>query len=343
MEDDIDGDALQAQIDLSLSFAQSLAASWVTPSAKNQKQKTGALEAELKEHMRRPPRLGVGADVPAVSTAARDAQKLKSKLSGKRARGEDPDTGNSNDNPDEDDVRGASAKKKARTDPFGDNNKKQKKKALKRARDDDDGASKNSSKRPRVEPGPDQPGTASRTVNETGSKNPFSMSTTTTTTANDEVSPGQRTPPVEPAESAETARKKKKKRRKHQANAGPEGMQLGLHEHAAEPPHTVVSNPPPTAGPTAPIVPLLFLDKPAEEQPEEVQKEAQAQKEEKEEGHADGASLARADTKVYSHWIITTSSKGCRLLHDPKLLLFLKIVAVSPDRKLNEGWSTTCH
>jgi hypothetical protein len=56
MEEDIDNETLQAQIDLSLSFAQNLAASWVKPSSKPTKNSSSALEAELKEYMRRPPR-----------------------------------------------------------------------------------------------------------------------------------------------------------------------------------------------------------------------------------------------------------------------------------------------
>lgn len=56
MEEDIDNETLQAQIDLSLSFAQNLVASWVKPSNKPSKNSSRALEAELKEYMRRPPR-----------------------------------------------------------------------------------------------------------------------------------------------------------------------------------------------------------------------------------------------------------------------------------------------
>jgi hypothetical protein len=56
MEEDIDTEALQAQIDLSLSYAQNLVSSWVKPSTKPTKNSSRALEAELKEYMRRPPR-----------------------------------------------------------------------------------------------------------------------------------------------------------------------------------------------------------------------------------------------------------------------------------------------
>lgn len=55
-EEEIDNETLQAQIDLSLSFAQNLVSSWVKPALKPTKNSSRALEAELKEYMRRPPR-----------------------------------------------------------------------------------------------------------------------------------------------------------------------------------------------------------------------------------------------------------------------------------------------
>jgi hypothetical protein len=53
-EDDLDTEALQAQIDLSMSFAQDLVSSWVKPYKTSSKPKN--FEDELKEYMRRPPR-----------------------------------------------------------------------------------------------------------------------------------------------------------------------------------------------------------------------------------------------------------------------------------------------
>ncbi|KAF7332245.1 hypothetical protein MKEN_00105700 [Mycena kentingensis (nom. inval.)] len=130
--DQLDAEAIQAQIDLSLSFAQNLASSWVKP-AKNASKRT-AFEAELKEQLRKPPRLGVGADVPALSTSSKDIHKLKSHLSGKnkRARGEEDDAAaaKGNDDVDADEGRGASSKKKARIDPFDAFGKKQKRKEV---------------------------------------------------------------------------------------------------------------------------------------------------------------------------------------------------------------------
>ncbi|KAJ7682599.1 hypothetical protein DFH06DRAFT_1464273, partial [Mycena polygramma] len=133
MEEDIDNETLQAQIDLSLSFAQNLVSSWVKPSTKPTKSSSRALEAELKEYMRRPARLGVGAPIPEVASSSRETERLKSHLSGKggkRARGDDDDgpaAKQLSDN--EEESRGASIKKKARVDPFEASSKKKKKAA----------------------------------------------------------------------------------------------------------------------------------------------------------------------------------------------------------------------
>lgn len=55
-DEDIDAETLQAQIDLSLSVANSLVSSWMKPSKKPKTLPNENLEMELKEHMRRPPR-----------------------------------------------------------------------------------------------------------------------------------------------------------------------------------------------------------------------------------------------------------------------------------------------
>jgi len=55
-EDAIDLQELQAQIDLSMSFAQNLVTSWVKPAHFAQHTKKKDLENELKEYMRRPAR-----------------------------------------------------------------------------------------------------------------------------------------------------------------------------------------------------------------------------------------------------------------------------------------------
>ena len=55
-EDEIDTEALQAQIDLSMSFAQDLVTSWIKPSHKLVLNSHKDTERELQEYMRRPPR-----------------------------------------------------------------------------------------------------------------------------------------------------------------------------------------------------------------------------------------------------------------------------------------------
>ena len=55
-EDAIDTEALQAQIDLSMSFAQGLVSSWMEPHKLPRSSRKRDLEKELSEHMRRPPR-----------------------------------------------------------------------------------------------------------------------------------------------------------------------------------------------------------------------------------------------------------------------------------------------
>lgn len=56
LDDNIDTEALQAQIDLSLSFTEDLVSSWIKPSTKVAQKLRSDIDAELKEYMRRPPR-----------------------------------------------------------------------------------------------------------------------------------------------------------------------------------------------------------------------------------------------------------------------------------------------
>ncbi|RDB22530.1 hypothetical protein Hypma_009990 [Hypsizygus marmoreus] len=128
-EDDIDLEALQAQIDLSMSFAQNMVSSWVKPSRKLPKGSRDT-EAELKEYMRRPPRLGVGAPIPETANLSRETARLKGQLTGKgskRAREEDHKKLKEKSD-DEDESRAGAIQKKARVDPFGDNRKNKNKK-----------------------------------------------------------------------------------------------------------------------------------------------------------------------------------------------------------------------
>ncbi|KAJ7228467.1 hypothetical protein GGX14DRAFT_613015 [Mycena pura] len=129
VDEDIDNETLQAQIDLSLSFAQNLVSSWVKPSPKSTKSSSNVREADLKEYMRRPPRLGVGAAIPEVTSASRVTEQLRSRLSGKnkRVRGEDDEVGSKQaPDLDEEGSRGESSKKKVRIDPFDTSKTKKK-------------------------------------------------------------------------------------------------------------------------------------------------------------------------------------------------------------------------
>lgn len=55
-EDVVDLQDLQAQIDLSMSFAQNLVTSWVEPTRFSRSGRQADLETEIKEYMRRPAR-----------------------------------------------------------------------------------------------------------------------------------------------------------------------------------------------------------------------------------------------------------------------------------------------
>jgi len=61
MAEEIDVEALQAQIDLSNSIAYDLVSSWMKPTPPSKKKDTGSVSKsiarELEEHAKRPPRL----------------------------------------------------------------------------------------------------------------------------------------------------------------------------------------------------------------------------------------------------------------------------------------------
>jgi len=129
-EDAVDTEALQAQIDLSMSFAQNLISSWMEPYKFPTSSRTRNLEQELAEHMKRPPRLGVGAVVPeGMQSHSRETARLKGKLSGSKHAREDEDVGPSKTvSDDEGESRAGAIKKKARSDPFDIVHGKKKKK-----------------------------------------------------------------------------------------------------------------------------------------------------------------------------------------------------------------------
>ncbi|KAF5390601.1 hypothetical protein D9757_002624 [Collybiopsis confluens] len=120
-EDDIDVDALQAQIDLAMSVTNDLVSSWIKPSVKSNSSYNQNLEAELKEYMRRPPRLGVGAPIPEfASISSRETARLKGQLVGKgkkriRDEGEGPAKQASDD---ERESRAGAIRKKPVPNPF---------------------------------------------------------------------------------------------------------------------------------------------------------------------------------------------------------------------------------
>ncbi|KAI0042254.1 hypothetical protein FA95DRAFT_1598547 [Auriscalpium vulgare] len=131
-ENDIDTETLQAQIDLSMAYAEELVASWVKPLARasssaSAKARAPDAEKELEALLRRPPRLGVGAPLPESSVTAvtgREAVRLKHKLEGKkRVRGGADEgvpvaAGKPEDGSDEEESRVGAIRKKARLDPF---------------------------------------------------------------------------------------------------------------------------------------------------------------------------------------------------------------------------------
>ncbi|KAJ3778963.1 hypothetical protein FB446DRAFT_840406 [Lentinula raphanica] len=121
-EEDIDTEALQAQIDLAMSVTNDLVSSWIKPSNKPKTTYNQTLEAELNEHMRRPPRLGVGASIPeSTSVSSRETARLKGSLVGKgkkRAREEERDTAHKSASDDEGESRAGAIRKKPAPNPF---------------------------------------------------------------------------------------------------------------------------------------------------------------------------------------------------------------------------------
>ncbi|KAF8076589.1 hypothetical protein FPV67DRAFT_1714239 [Lyophyllum atratum] len=133
-EASIDLETLQAQIDMSMSFAQEMVSSWVKPSRKLPSKSSRDIEAELKEYMHRPPRLGVGAAIPEAHASSRETARLRGQLLGKgnkRSREDERETKEKSE--DEEESRAGIIKKKARVDPFGGNDGKKKKKKSKMA------------------------------------------------------------------------------------------------------------------------------------------------------------------------------------------------------------------
>jgi len=129
-EDAIDVETLQAQIDLSMSFAKSLVSSWIQPHRIPKNAHKKDLEKELSEYMQRPARLGVGASIPeGYNSASREATRLKGKLAGtKHSREEDDDIASQHASDTEGESRVIAIKPKPKYDPFDVVHGKKKKK-----------------------------------------------------------------------------------------------------------------------------------------------------------------------------------------------------------------------
>ncbi|KAH9482755.1 hypothetical protein JR316_0004855 [Psilocybe cubensis] len=130
-DDSVDTAALQAQIDMSMSFAQSLVTSWMDPHKFPKSSRRQHLEQEITEYMKRPPRLGVGAAIPeGMQSQTREVARLKGKLTSKRPREEVDAVPSSVASDDEDESKVIAVKKKARFDPFDVVHGKKKKKKI---------------------------------------------------------------------------------------------------------------------------------------------------------------------------------------------------------------------
>lgn len=121
MDDEIDSETLQAQMDLSMSFAHNLVTSWLQSTQVAQPH-SGISDAEriLEEELRRPPRLGVGAPAPVASVTGRDAAKLRHRLAktGDKALASMERPLQSDHKSDEDEEKGKPTKRTKRNDPF---------------------------------------------------------------------------------------------------------------------------------------------------------------------------------------------------------------------------------
>ncbi|TFK28900.1 hypothetical protein FA15DRAFT_665000 [Coprinopsis marcescibilis] len=130
-EDAINIEDLQAQIDLSMSFAQSLASSWVKPrKGTNTSSRSKELESEILESAKRPSRLGVGANVSeSAQYSSREAARLKGQLVGKKRPRDESErtTTKPGDDDDGEESRATAIKKKTKKDPFALPRKKSKK------------------------------------------------------------------------------------------------------------------------------------------------------------------------------------------------------------------------
>ncbi|KAF9247371.1 hypothetical protein BU15DRAFT_70184 [Melanogaster broomeanus] len=120
VEDDIDTETLQAQIDMSMSFAHNLVTSWIKPAQVLLRSNGTNATQILEEELRRPPRLGVGAPIPTMLSEAREPSKLKRrlmKIGGKNESLRETAT-QTPPKTDDEEHKGRPTKRKTKVDPF---------------------------------------------------------------------------------------------------------------------------------------------------------------------------------------------------------------------------------
>ncbi|KAF8663441.1 hypothetical protein AX16_001011 [Volvariella volvacea WC 439] len=117
---EINTEALQAQIDLSMSVVHGMISSWVKSPPGAQNHSTKGVDEELREYMKRPSRLGVGAAITESSAITREAARLKVRLVDREAH-KRPREGSAQSTAweaDDEESRASAIKKKPRINTF---------------------------------------------------------------------------------------------------------------------------------------------------------------------------------------------------------------------------------
>lgn len=128
-EDNTDLETLQARIDMSMSYAQDLVSSWIEPNKAATTSRSYDIEKELKEYMKRPLRLGVGASIPEENNMSREEARLKGRLRAKMKtkRSFDEVDKRKSASDDEEESKAGVIKKKTKFDPFASMSRSNKK------------------------------------------------------------------------------------------------------------------------------------------------------------------------------------------------------------------------
>ncbi|KAM6496020.1 hypothetical protein JOM56_008726 [Amanita muscaria] len=128
-EDNADLETLQARIDMSMSYAQDLVSSWIEPNKVATTSRSYDVEKELKEYMKRPLRLGVGASIPEENNMSREEARLKGRLRAKMKtkRSFDEVDKRKSASDDEEESKAGVIKKKTKIDPFASMSRSNKK------------------------------------------------------------------------------------------------------------------------------------------------------------------------------------------------------------------------